>query len=472
MVAWVVCRSMPLLRRNYATNLIDRTGFDRSFLQVMRIALIAPKGTHLAMNRAFSDFWRDSAFMESYRLNWSGIGSALPTIASLTPSPHEVVILDESMIPLNSSQEYDLVGISTMTQQATRAYELADTYRRSGVPVVMGGIHASVLPAEAAKHADAVVVGEAEQVWAEVVADAECGRLKRKYEAEGTTDITQSPTPRYDLLRGNASYPVIWVESSRGCPHDCEFCAASRVFGRRYRNKNIHQVLDALTAARRSFPDCRIGFADDNMFVDKKRAKRLLDALRPEGLRWAGQTDIAVAEDEELLGRIAASGCTFLFIGFESLSEGVLTHIDPACAKAKRLHRYGDLIAAIQSHGIGVMGAFIVGFDEDGPETFDRIVDFVNRTHMYETQISILTPLPGTRIRERLEQEGRLLQTGWDHYTVFDANFVPLRFSSPEELEQGLLRAYQLLHTDEVYLRRLAHFKELNKRRILAARAD
>ena len=425
----------------------------------MRIALISPKGNFLSRNPEFIDFWSNSREMSTYRSYWSGVSSALLIVAALTPRSFEIKFIDENIEEIDFSEEYDLVGITAMTQQAVRAYKIADEFRQKGIRVVIGGIHATILPEEAKHHANSVVIGEAEYVWPQLIDDLKKNRLSQFYKSDKMVDLKDSPIPRYDLIKGK-NYKVIWIQATRGCPHDCEFCATSTVYGKKYRNKSIEQVVGEVKFIKRNFGDIQIGFGDDNMFVNRHTSMSLLKAIAPLNIRWFTQSDISVAEDSKLLDALRKSGRMVLFIGFESVSREALEGIDAHKWKLRQLDKYSEYINKIQTHGIGVMGAFIVGFDNDDVTSFKKLSNFIIDNNLYAAQITILTPLPGTRLRKKMEKENRLFPAGWENYTCLNANFAP-RKMTPEQLEAGLLKIYKDVFNKSVYLQKMKYFKEI-----------
>ena len=427
----------------------------------MKIGLISPKGSSWSNNKYFQEYWNNNPNSTSYRNYWTGLSSGLLVVAALTPEKHEVEMVDENVNEIDFTKGYDLVGISCMTQQATRAYEMADEYRKRGKKVVLGGIHPTVMPEEAKQHADSVVVGEVEYLWATVLRDFENNRPQDFYRTEKLIDIKDSPVPRFDLLDPK-KYSTLWIQTTRGCPHDCNFCAASKVYGRKYREKSNEQVIKEVVHAKSIFTNARYYFSDDNFFVNKNKRRQLLEELVPLKIRWMAQTDISIAEDEELLSLAYKSGCAFLFIGFESLNSANLKNIDKEKWKYGYFDKYPDYIKKIQSHGIGVQGAFIVGFDEDDNSVFDRIADFIIGNNMYGAQITILTPLPGTKLRDLLEKEGRITGNSWGNYTGFDVNYVPKKLTK-DDLERGVVQIYQRITAKENFLKNMEHFKKIHK---------
>ena len=427
----------------------------------MKIALISPKSNFLGYNKELQKFWNESDYISTYRKEWSGCTTALSLIAALTPARYHIDIYDENVESINFSNEYDLVGIGCMTQQAARAYQIADKFRTMGIPVVMGGIHPSSIPEETIQHADSVVIGEVENLWKELLSDYNNHQIKRFYIAVTPVDLSDSPVPRYDLLK-DKDYSLYWVQTSRGCPHDCIFCASSKIYGYKYRNKPVNQVIKEIRYIKELYPLARISFADDNMFVNRKYSKELLKDLKPLNIRYMAQSDISVADDNELLEMIKESGCTFLFVGFESLSGESMKEIDKNQWKLKYLDYYKEYIHKIQSYGIGVMGAFIFGFDKDDEQVFDQVTNFIKSNCLYNAQASILTPFPGTEIRRRLIAEKRLLPTGWNNYTGCDVNFIHNNLTR-EQLEEGLVHVYKSINTKSYYEKKMNYFKEVHK---------
>lgn len=420
----------------------------------MRLALISPKSVFFSCNSDLSNFFRNTftgsanGIMMSRYAYWTGGNLGLLILSALTPSEYEIDYIDENYETINFEESYDIVGISAMTQQAPRAYEIADIFRNKGIKVVIGGIHATLLPEEAAKHADSVVVGEAEDLWPELIQDCAIGKLKRFYYSTKPVDLARSPVPRYDLLK-KYDYKMLWIQTARGCPRDCEFCAASNVYGKGYRHKTIDQVISEINFIKSHWQRPLLNFTDDNMFVDKKYSKALIEAVAKTKLRWTAQGDISVAEDDAFLDFLQRSNCVLLFIGLETLTPQ--DHLDRAGWKQKKIEKYPELIRRIQARGIGVLGAFIVGLDNDDASVFEKVASFVIENRLYATQISVPTPLPGTRLRERLMKEGRILTDDWARYTFGDVNFIPKKMK-PDELQDGLLYVYNRVYNKKVRL--------------------
>ena len=426
----------------------------------MKLALILPKGR--AYNESLGKLVESDGYMANTRI-WSGISPGILVVAALTPPAYDIEVIDENIEEIDFGKKYDLVGITFMTQQATRAYQIADRFREQEIPVVLGGIHATLLPQEAREHADSVVVGEAEYSWPQLISDFENNCLKPLYVSERPVDLKDSPAPRYGLIK-DKGYPIIWLQTTRGCPHDCYFCAASRVYDTKYRRKSIEQVVGELDLIISLFGrDVLIGFGDDNLFVSKQFTQELLEKLMPRNVHWMAQTDIALGEQEELLPLLRKSGCFMVLIGFESISEASLKNIDSRGWKHKKLKIYDRSIRAIQSNGIAVMGSFILGHEQDDKSSFDAVKKYIVDNNIMEFVITVLTPFPGTRLREMLEKENRILPTPWENYTLTDVNFIHEKLSK-EELEEGLLEVHGYVASKENYFKRMDHFKEITKK--------
>jgi radical SAM superfamily enzyme YgiQ (UPF0313 family) len=385
----------------------------------------------------------------------------LLTLAGMTPPAHECHYLEVKDIRALDTlpDQFDLVAISSLSAQIHEAYELADRYRRLGVPVVLGGLHVTAVPDEAAGHADAVVIGEGESTWPDVLRDAESGALARFYRAAREFSLAHAPLPRYDLLDPSA-YNRLIVQTSRGCPLRCEFCASSILLTHRYKQKPVEKVLEEIDRIKALWRRPFIEFADDNAFVNRRYWKELLPELQKRNLRWFAESDLSFQEDEDLLRLMSRSGCAEVLIGFESPGEWGLRGLElKRDWKLKRWHKAKEAIQRIQSFGIRVNGCFILGLDGQGPEIFDRVLEFAMETELFDVQITVQTPFPGTPLYARLEREGRLLRKrAWEMCTLFDVNFRP-QGMSPEELRRGFVELGRRLYSHELTERRRAGFE-------------
>jgi len=308
-----------------------------------------------------------------------------------------------------------------------------------------------------------------------VIDDFRAGRLEPEYRAPAGAwfDLADAPVPRFDLL-DPGRYNRITVQTSRGCPHRCDFCASSILLTPKYVVKPVEKVLEEIRRVREIWPHPFIEFADDNSFVQRPHAKRLLQVLRGEGLKWFTETDVSVAEDEELLERMRESGCRQVLIGLESpVGEGLDGVETRRNWKLRKLPDYESAIRRIQSHGITVNGCFVLGLDGHDETIFDRVYEFVERSGLYEVQITVMTPFPGTPLYARLEAQGRILEKGaWDRCTLFDVNFVPTGMS-PERLQWGLVElGRRLYERDFIQRRRDRFFKALRAGHVARSRKE
>ncbi len=325
---------------------------------------------------------------------------ALPTLAAHTPQHWDVRIIDEEIEDIPPDVEADLVGITALTNTVNRAYELAERFSTGHRKVVLGGPHASYAIQEALLHADAVVVGEAETVWRQVLADYETKTMRRVYQGDKPFALETQRRPRWDLVN-IPQYVSLPVQSSRGCPYNCDFCLVARMFGRKMRFRSVDSVIDEIKA----LPLKRVFFVDDNFTINRRFTNKLIERLGPLGISWSCQASIDIADDEGLIGRMADAGCGQVLIGFESLNP------DSICETHKmqnRRERYERAIERIHRAGMHVIGSFIIGFDHDTPRDLSRITDFCDQTGLCFVSINILGANPGTALYERLESEGRL----------------------------------------------------------------
>ncbi len=386
-------------------------------------------------------------------------------VAALTPPEHTVSYVEVADVrDVKEPPPFDLVGISSFTAQIGEAYALADQYRARGTPVVIGGTHTTLCPEEVLEHADAIVCGGAEETWPQLLRDLEAGTLQRRYHGSNRGFYTRGEPvmPRFELLLGRP-YNRITVQTSRGCPLDCEFCAASKIFTPHFEQKPVAVVERELQRAAGLFDRPFIEFADDNTFVNPAWSRKFLAMLARQGLRWFTETDLRVADDARMPRMLYEAGCYQLLIGFESPREQSLEGLERNNWKAKRRGHYMKAIDRLQSAGVTVNGCFIVGLDSDTPDIFGEIRDFVREAGLLEVQITCLTPFPGTRLYQRLEREGRLLSRRfWDRCTLFDVNFRPKNMSV-EELEAGLRWLFRELYSEDMVHERRRHYVDLIK---------
>lgn len=440
----------------------------------MRIGLIAMSGVRAYDPEITRTGLTLPGFVERSRVIASLPSLSLLTLAALAPQDveieyHEIKDLEQQgELP----GEFDLVAITSFTAQILDAYRVADHYRARGIPVVLGGLHVTVLPEEASAHATSVVVGEGEVTWPKLMEDFQVGSLRPLYVPKPGQwfDLGDAPIPRYDLL-DMEKYNRLTVQTSRGCPHRCDFCASSILLTPKYRVKPVERVIGEIQRIKELWEHPFIEFADDNSFAQKFHYRRLLRALKDERVKWFTEADISIAEDEDLLEAMRESGCRQVLIGLESPTEAGLDGIELRRNwKLKKLPEYESAIRVIQSHGVTVNGCFILGLDGDTVETFDAIFRFIERTGLFEVQLTVLTPFPGTPLYERLRQEGRLLEErAWRKCTLFDVNFVP-KGMSPEELRAGWINLCKRVYDAEfIRARRERFFRQLRGRGIWSA---
>jgi radical SAM superfamily enzyme YgiQ (UPF0313 family) len=401
----------------------------------MNLLLVAPKWPDLSL-------WGQIYFRFPYL--------SLTTLAALTDKDWGVSIVDESVESLDFSTRPDLVAISVMTPLAKRAYEIADIYRGKNVPVVLGGIHPTMMQNEAGEHADAVVIGEAEENWLEVLSDFKRGDLKPFYRANNFSSLESLRNPRRDLLKKKAYFFSNTIQTTRGCPFDCEFCSVTSFYGRTYRVRPVKDVIDEMGHMEGGF----IFFVDDNIVGRPDYAKDLFRALVPLNVKWFSQASLSIARDRELLDLARKSGCMGLFIGFESLSQECLKAMGKTTNLVKE---YKDAVKMIHDHGIGIQGSFIFGTDQDDQSVFSDVLRFIERARIEAALFSVLTPFPGTRIQQTLLNEGRILHTDWDKYDMNHVVFKPKKMT-PKQLQEGFNWAYKRLYGYGSILKRLFPF--------------
>lgn len=421
----------------------------------MRLTLITPRqGTSDEKNIYDYRYVARFIFSKAY----SGYLLAIPTLAALTPPDVDVTVVDENVEPIDFDAPADLVGISVRTMFAKRAYEIASQFRARGVKVVLGGIHASMLPEEACRHADSVVIGEAEGIWGELLEDFRNGRLKPIYRSPGHPNLAECPMPDRRLLK-NDRYLLHIVQTTKGCPFFCDFCSVHAFDGTRIRHRSLEQVMNDIRETQRDGILERkkaIFFADDNLVADRRYAKTFLEELAPLDVSWSCQASLNVARNDEILDLMAKSGCGGILIGFESITPDTLRQMNK---KINLRQDFSEAIGKIHSHGILVQGAFIVGHDNDTQETFRGLAEFINGNNVLFALISILTPFPGTGLFDRMEKEGRLLHKDWDRYDSKTVVFQP-RNMTPAELKKGFAYVWREVYSFASIYRKLKYFWE------------
>lgn len=417
----------------------------------MNIGLIAMSGIRALDQQLLELGLTLPGFVERSKTIASLPSLGLLTLAGMTPAEHDVRYLEVADIREAGAlpTDFDLVAISSFSAQVKEGYELARRYHDLGVPVVMGGLHVTSVPDEPARHGASAVIGEGEVVWPDILRDAAAGGLKPEYSSRGREfDMADAPMPAYELL-DLSKYNRLTVQTSRGCPWRCSFCASSILLANRYKQKPVEKVLAEIDRIGDLWPRPFVEFADDNAFVRRGWWKQFLPELKKRRVKWFAETDLSVAEDEELLAMMRDAGCAEVLIGFESPVEDGLDDVELRSNwKRKRFPQYRSAIRRIQSHGIRVNACFVVGLDGHGPGIFDAVYDFVEQVVPFDVQITYPTPFPGTPMYEQFRRQGRLLAEGaWERCTLFDVNFRPV-LMSVDDLRAGFHGLARRLYDD------------------------
>lgn len=374
----------------------------------------------------------------------------LPTLASLVPDdvPVDLSCVDEGIDDVDLDLPADLVGLTVITGTAPRAYDLAGRFRERGVPVVLGGPHVTLAPGDAAPHADAIVVGYAEESWPRLLRDVQAGRLQARYDASPGLDLSGLPLPDRSVLPRSRYLTDHVFEATRGCVHACDFCVVPSAWGRRPLQKPVEDVVrDIRTQGARSAV-----FVDLNLIADTDYARRLFQALVPLRIRWYGLATTLLGRDLPLLDLAAESGCQGLLMGLESISRGALRRSRKGFNDPEG---YPELVERLHERGIALQGCFVFGMDGEGPDVFERTADLAVESGIDLPRFAVLTPFPGTPLFRRLEEEGRILTRDWG---LYDGQHVVFRPSGMDvdELRAGTELAWRRAYSWPAMLRRLA----------------
>jgi len=397
----------------------------------------------------------------------------LLTIAAHTPDNWEVVYKEldhysETEIEELINEKPDIIAFSSLTARINETYKLSQRFRSAGITTAIGGLHVSALPIEAKEYTDIVIQGEGELIWKELLYDFENNSLKPQYSSLSNSKFTyhfdSTVIPKYELL-DIAKYNRLTIQTTRGCPLHCSFCAASRTISA-FKKKPMIQIERELNKIFEIWDRPFIELADDNTFFDKKWSKELLTLFGKYKMKWFTETDISIANNDHLLELLAKSNCSQILIGLETANKSTLNGIDKGNWKHKQFDKYLKAIEKIQSYGISVNGCFILGFDTDTKDSFLETEQFVIDSKLSEVQITLLTPFPGTELYNRLKNEGRLLSENyWDKCTLFDVNFIPKNFTV-SELEYEFENLLKNVYSKKLVTNRKQHFKQtlLNRR--------
>ena len=366
----------------------------------------------------------------------------LGVLASLTPEEHTVQLHDENVSDYEFRDDVDLVGLSVMTARATRAYEIADEYRRRGVPVVFGGSHPTLLPDESIQHADAIVMGEAELTWPQLLEDVQKNQLQEVYKSPRWVEMDEVPIPRRDLISSKATFGATSIQATRGCPFDCNFCTVTKFFGGSYRYRSVDLVIEELeqeiAKGNKNF-----FFVDDNIIANRRYARELFERMIPLNIKWGGQASITAAKDPEVLRLAAESGCMALFVGIESISKETL---HSANKDFNNPDKYAESFKVYHDHGITILAGMIFGFDTDDQSVFERTVEFLVQHRIGLANFGILTPLPGTEVYANLNAENRIFERNWSKYSASQVTFHPKQMSA-EQLKEGHIWAKEQFYS-------------------------
>ena len=357
---------------------------------------------------------------------------SLSVLAGLTPPGHDITIIEEEFESPPSTEHWDLVGMTTMTANSARAYRFARRFQECGAKVVLGGVHPSVLPDEASKHADAIVIGEAEGVWEQVVSDAQHNRLQRVYR-NMQPDLSKSPFPVRKTPRRIFGLPpyVMPIMSTRGCAYNCEFCCVHRLYGHKARHVPIQHIVSDIS---RNEPKL-IMLLDDNIGADRAYSLALFEAFRPLRKQWCGQATTRFILDEDLFTAAVRSGLRAVFIGVETIEQEARTGLRKSLGT---MREYDEAVRRCRAAGVLFHASLIFGLDDQTPRVFERTLDFLARNSVPSISANILTPYPGTQLFDRLKRENRLLHTNWTYYDHQTVCFQPKNMSMEELGERHL----------------------------------
>ena len=375
--------------------------------------------------------------------------STFPALAAYTPEFANLTVFDETVEEIDFGKHFDLAGITVQTSAAPRAYEISDILRQKGTRVILGGTHVSHLPDEAMQHADAIALYNGETTWPAAIIDLEeSGGIKPRYNG-ASFDYLNRRLPRRDVLKGKALQVYQTIETSRGCPYDCNFCTIPGMYDKKVMQFSVDSVIQDI----KNLPDKYIFFSDDNFMGNPKHADAIFQKMIDEGLRktWLTQTTVWIASDRERPKLAAKSGCIAVYIGFESVAnEGDNYKKNNVVFESgligNRQERYREVVKRLHDAGIGVEGGFIFGLDTDGPDIFEKTLDFVQSSEMDTVSFHILTPYPGTALYNEMKASSRILHENWEKYNTRNVVFQP-RKMTPEQLQEGYNLAWREAYT-------------------------
>ena len=403
-----------------------------------------------------SPYEKDGKVIKKKKLYFTGL--ALPLLAALTPDDWETELIYEVIEDVPFDTDADLIGVSTMGHGVIRSIDIAKEYRRRGKTVILGGYMASIMPEEAVKYCDSLIIGDAELVWQQMLSDFENGKLKKTYEKPLEGNWYSTPSPQFDLLEGKNLGDFLPVQAGRGCPNSCSFCSVSCLYSGRYVKRPLPEVIRDIEQIK-SLGYKKILLLDDNIFSDRKYLDSLLDTLIKLDISWMSQCEITIGKDDELLEKLQKSGCTTLSFGLESISRESLISMDKGWAVPAE---YDSLIQNIRNHGIDVSTEMVVGGEGDTLESIRMTKDFIERNKISVPRFYILTPFPGTRFFDQIKEEGRLVNNDIYSYDGTSAVYRPKNMT-PDELTQAYWELYSELFTIKSIIKRNIFRKEMLK---------
>jgi radical SAM superfamily enzyme YgiQ (UPF0313 family) len=386
----------------------------------MKIALIKPR-------------YIKNSFHADHSSQWSYF-SSLVVVSSLFPDSDEMIYFDEDYEPIDFQIKPDYVFITSLTYASARAYEIAGIYKKANVPVIMGGIHASLMVNEALQYVDTVVIGEAEAIFDELYSDMQSKQIKRIYKS--STFIAPEQIAGLDKrLIQKKSYlkDKTVTQYVRGCPYSCTFCTVTNFFGNKFRFRSTSNVIEEIKYQKSFRSSMIVSFLDDNIFSNRKKAKELMTEIKPLRIKWWSQGTLNSADDEELLQLMKDSGCMMIFVGIEDISQAGLKEVNKKC---NDLNKYREQIEKLHSKDIMVMAGFIFGLETHDETIFEEVINFIQDTKIELPFFSILTPYPGTELYNNLLKEGRILTNDWSLYNQHNVVFQPKKLT-PKTLQEG-----------------------------------
>ena len=416
----------------------------------MKILLIFPEIQHGMTTSRDKKSWR--RILAGYPI------ITLPHIAAITPSNHDIKIVNENYNDIDFDEDADLVGITCYTMTAPRAYQIADEFRKRGKTVILGGYHPTAMPDEAKQHADSVIKGMAEKSWAKAVGDFEKGKLKPIYEKDHDFDISKVPPLRRDLISHNPFLGAI--QTTRGCSNKCEFCAISSFCGNVVKQRPVKDVVEEI----RKMPNKLFIFHDPHLTLHRKYAMEIFEEMIKQKINkgWVanGTTNILGSVDEKFLSLARKAGCVEWFVGFESVSQEALNNIKKTHNK---VGNFKNMIKRVHDHGMTIQGGIIFGFDEDKPDIFDTTIETISDWKLDVLEVNILTPYPGTPLFERLDKADRILTRDWSKYNQVDVVFQPKNMTV-EELFLGARQVAKEFYSPLKITKKISQIIRINKR--------